>query len=263
MIRAVRSQDGTNIAYSQSGSGPPVVFIGGPLNDRGGLAQVAHHLASRFTTVTYDRRGRGDSGDTPPYDIEREVEDLVAVTSAIGGVASAFGFSSGATLALIAAAHGFEFSSLALYETAFPVNDGGWVTKDLPERLNALIAADRPGDAVSLFRIHADMLAEALPLTIAPPSWSELMRMARTCVYDATLTRPGVLDESQLSVVVTPALVMTGTATAPTLQWGGRVVAEALSNGQYVPVPGNHDLEPAALAERVAEFLSHGQHISR
>ncbi|HEY3467056.1 MAG TPA: alpha/beta hydrolase, partial [Amycolatopsis sp.] len=102
----VTSADGTTIFFEQRGTGAPVILVGGAFNDRTTVAALAGVLAPDFTTITYDRRGRGDSGDTAPYAVEREIEDLAALIAQVGGTASVFGHSSGAVLALEAAAAG-------------------------------------------------------------------------------------------------------------------------------------------------------------
>src|SRR5919199_3454838 len=112
----VRSEDGTAIAFERGGEGPPIILVLGAFNDRATGAPLAAALQDRFSVVTYDRRGRGDSGDTPPYAVEREVEDLEAVIAAAGGSAHVYGTSSGAVLALEAASQGAAIESLALYE---------------------------------------------------------------------------------------------------------------------------------------------------
>jgi pimeloyl-ACP methyl ester carboxylesterase len=115
-MNTVASPDGTTIAYDQSGEGPPVILVGAAFNDRQTTAPLAAALAPHFTAVSYDRRGRGDSTDTAPYAIEREVEDLGSLIGALGGSANAFGHSSGAALALEAAASGLAISGLAAFE---------------------------------------------------------------------------------------------------------------------------------------------------
>lgn len=255
MLGTVKSLDGTRISFSQLGNGPVIVFVAGPLSDRTGLLPIARQLVNQFMVVSYDRRGRGDSGDTAPYGVRREVEDLDAVISALGGSASVFGFSSGATLALRAALAGSSILRLALYETALPVSDGGWAPFDLPERLSDLINVGRPGDAVTLFRIHAGLPDAALPLLHMQPCWSTLVRMARSCVYDATLTRPGTLPCGELSALDTSSLVINGTATEPIIRWGSRVVAGSLPNGHRISVPGNHNLRPEVVVGPLMRFL--------
>src|SRR3712207_322527 len=98
--QTVQSADGTSIAYEQHGAGPAVILVGGAFNDRGTVRGLAQALAPHVAATVYDRRGRGDSGDTPPYSAAREIEDLEAVIGAVGGSAAVFGHSSGAALAV-------------------------------------------------------------------------------------------------------------------------------------------------------------------
>ena len=154
-VEKVTSGDGTKIAFDRLGAGPPVILVGDAFNTRsfgpnGGLAAL---LAERFTVVNYDRRGRGDSGDTAPYSVEREVEDIEALIEAVGGSAHVFGISSGAALALEAANRGLGvIEKLALYEAPFIVDDSRPpIPNDYLKRLEGLVASGRRGDAVRLF----------------------------------------------------------------------------------------------------------------
>src|SRR5437763_11255965 len=149
-LRKVRSKDGTAIAFDQSGDGPAIILVGGAMSTRSASGPLAALLAPRFTVFAYDRRGRGDSGDTAPYAIEREVDDLDALITAAGGSAFVVGHSSGAALALEAAARGLAITKLALYERPFivdasrPALRGAYVTQ-----LTALLAPGSRGDAVA------------------------------------------------------------------------------------------------------------------
>ncbi|MFE3281633.1 alpha/beta fold hydrolase, partial [Streptomyces sp. NPDC059233] len=124
-MQKVVSRDGTVIAFDRIGAGPVLVLVGGAfqVRDDAKWVELARLLADRFTVVTYDRRGRGDSGDTAPYEVAREFEDLAAVIDAVGATAGVMGMSSGAVLALEAAAHGVPITALALYEPPFVLDD--------------------------------------------------------------------------------------------------------------------------------------------
>jgi pimeloyl-ACP methyl ester carboxylesterase len=145
-MKTTTSKDGTRLAYEQLGSGPALVLVDGAMCGRafGPMAELAARLAPRFTVYHYDRRGRGDSGDTPPYAVEREVEDLAAIVDAAGGSAYLYGTSSGAVLALRAAAAGVRVPKMVLFEPPFAGED----TPPLPERSRArvdeLLAAGDP-----------------------------------------------------------------------------------------------------------------------
>src|SRR5438309_5197503 len=125
MRKVVVSKDGTAIAFEQFGEGQPLVLVVGAFNDRSTGAPLAASLAPHFSVFTYDRRGRGESGDTAPYDVEREIEDLAALIAEAGGAAAVFGYSSGANLALQAAASGLPITKLALYEAPYLVDHNG------------------------------------------------------------------------------------------------------------------------------------------
>jgi pimeloyl-ACP methyl ester carboxylesterase len=148
----VRSSDGTTIAFDRLGAGAPVVLVSGASTARAIHARLAELLAADFAVLSYDRRGRGDSGDTPPYAVQLEIEDLHAVIGAAGGAAAVFGNSSGAVLALRAAAAGLPITRLALWEPPFMTDP------DAPRRqqaylaqLTGLLDEGRRGDAMALF----------------------------------------------------------------------------------------------------------------
>ena len=151
-METVRSRDGTTIALDRSGRGPSLIIVNGALSDRGAVSDLAPRLAGELTVIAYDRRGRGDSTDTPPYAVEREIEDLAALVEAAGGSALVFGHSSGAVLALGAAAAGVPIERLVLYEPPLMVDDTRPpIPDDYVSRLDELVAAGRPGEAVEYF----------------------------------------------------------------------------------------------------------------
>ncbi len=152
-MKKVISKDGTAIAFDRSGEGPPIILVVGAFNDRSTGAPLAKLLEAHFTVFTYDRRGRGESGDTAPYAVDREVEDLEALIVEAGGSASVFGYSSGATLSLKAAARGLAITKLALYEPPLIVDDRRpRPPEDLAAQLTELVSSGRRGDAVELFQ---------------------------------------------------------------------------------------------------------------
>lgn len=152
-MERARPKGGTTIAYERYGQGPPVIVVGGAACDRAVTRPLAERLASHFTVFNYDRRGRGDSGDTPPYAVEREIEDLAALIAVAGGTASVYGHSSGAGLALQAAAHGLPIAMLVLHEPPY-VPDGEEerrISREYAEKPNVILAEGRRDDAVELF----------------------------------------------------------------------------------------------------------------
>ena len=255
-MNTLTSADGTTIAYDRAGAGPAIVFIAGAFNDRATLAPLAAELAGDFTVVTYDRRARGDSGNTKPWSIEREAEDLDALIAEVGGSAFAFGFSSGAILAMHAAARGSAIGRLVAYEPPFPVEGHGNAT-DLPDRLGALVDAGRPGDAVELFQTEAIGLpAEVVAQIRKAPMFAALEAMAQSVVYDSAITT-GSTPPATLS---TPTLVIHGAETWEPLARAAVVAAETLPKGRQLEVPGgkNHTIEPAVTAPATADFFREG-----
>ncbi len=259
-METVTSRDGTTIAFERMGDGPPIILVAGALNDRATLAPLARLLAPELTAVTYDRRGRGDSGDTTPYTVEREVEDLDALIAAVGGSAAVFGFSSGGVLAPLAAARGSAISHLVLYEPSYPVDGGGfrWSPADRPERIAALIAEGRRGDAVAYFQETVGLPPAAIAGMRQAPFWPALELLAPTLVYDTTLSRQGLLPAATLATITTPTLVLHGGETFPILREAARIVAGALPRAQLRALPGvgGHHLDPVVAAPIVREFLA-------
>ncbi len=259
-METVTSRDGTAIAFERAGVGPPLIFVAGALNERATLAPLAALLAPHFTTVIYDRRGRGDSGDTAPYAVEREVEDLDALIAAVGGPAAVFGFSSGGVLAPLAASRGSAITRLVLYEPSFPAENETlkWSAPDRPERIAALIAAGRPGDAVASFQESVGLPPAAIAGMRQAPFWPALERLAPTLVYDTTLSRQGTLPLAALAALATPTLVLHGETTFPILRLAAQTVAEALPHAQLRAIPGvgNHHLDPGATAPAIRAFLA-------
>jgi pimeloyl-ACP methyl ester carboxylesterase len=249
------SKDGTRIACDRTGQGPPVIIVVGAFNDRATGAPLAQFLATRFTAFTYDRRGRGDSGDTAPYDVEREIEDLGAVIAEAGGSAFVFGYSSGAVLALKAAARGLAITKLALYDT--PLGSPSASTDHSP-RLAGLIAAGRRGDAVEYFQgkvvgIPEDVVARLRHAPFRPA----LERMAPTLVYESNIMGDGSIPTALAATVEPPTLVMAGGAGAPFMRETALTLADALPDGRACIVEGQtHDLVPAVLGPLLERFFA-------
>ena len=262
MVDKVRSSDGTMIAFDRSGDGPPLVYVGGALNDRSSGAPLAAVLAPRFTVLTYDRRGRGASGDTAPYAVEREVEDLAALIGEAGGSAALYGMSSGGALALEAAARGLPIAKLALYEPPFAADDGGRrQAREYTAKLAELLAADRRGDALELFMTRVGVPVELVGQMRGAPMWPALEALAPTLAYDSAVMgdsdRGGSLPAERLATVTTPTLILDGEASPAFLREAARRVADTLPHGRHRSLQGQtHDVAPEALAPVLEEFLA-------
>jgi Alpha/beta hydrolase family/Domain of unknown function (DUF4287) len=206
----VTSRDGTRIAFERSGDGPPLVLVDGALCFRafGPTGALAELLAPRFTVYRYDRRGRGDSGDTQPYAVAREVEDLAAVIAAAGGSAHVFGMSSGAVLALEAAASGLPIGRLALYEP--PLSADGPDPGDFGARLRQLVSEGRRGDAVEHFLTSAGVPEQAVAGMRADATWPLFESVAPTLVYDDAVLGDGTVPRERAVTLTMPALVAAG-----------------------------------------------------
>jgi pimeloyl-ACP methyl ester carboxylesterase len=257
-MRTAISADGTKIAFDQTGQGPPVILVVGAFNDRSTGAPLAKALESQLTVLNYDRRGRGASGDTQPYAVEREVEDLDALIREAGGAARVFGYSSGATLALEGAARGLNITKLALYDPPFMVGDGvPRPPKDLAGQLAKLVASGRRGEAVELFQTRLVGIPEPVVAQLRhAPFRPALEEIAHTLVYDATVVGDLRLPAAQLRSIKAPTLVVYGGESPAFLGDAAKALAAALPDGRVRSLEGqSHDIVPMALAPVLLDFF--------
>lgn len=256
-METATSKDGTTIGFDRLGSGSPVVLVCGASVTRGTDAQLAELLSTDFTVFNYDRRGRGDSTDTPPYAIEREVEDLAAVMGAAGGSAGVWGSSSGAALALIAADQGLPISKLAMWEPPFVPEGFPQPPSDQVEQYETMIAEGRRGDAVEYFMTKVvGMPAEFAAQARSQPWWGATEAIAHTLAYDARIMR-SIDDPVKLaSGVETPTLVNAGTVV-PWMSIEANALADALPNGEARILEGqSHDVDMNVLAPVLKAFFA-------
>jgi pimeloyl-ACP methyl ester carboxylesterase len=260
----VTSNDGTPIAFDRSGKGPPILLIGGALSDRSAAASLTAHLAPAFTVFAYDRRGRGDSGDTEPYAVDREIEDVEALILEAGGSAFVYGHSSGAVLALEAArALRDRITKLALYEPPFIVDDSRPpLPQDYATQLAELVSAGRPGDAVEFFMVSGPgMPAEAVAEMRKAPFWPAMEAVAHTLAYDFRIMG-GTMSGSpaplkQWGSVTVPALVMDGGASPLWQRHAVRALADILPHAQHRTLEGqDHGSDPEVLSAELTEFFA-------
>jgi pimeloyl-ACP methyl ester carboxylesterase len=260
------SADGTPIAFTLAGDGPPLILVDGALCDRriGPNRALADRLSQGFTAVTYDRRGRGESGDAGPYAVEREVEDIAALIDAVGGPVSLYGISSGGLLALEAAKRlAGTVDRVAVYEIPFVVDDSRPpVSESFPVRLEELLAGDRRGAAVKLFMREAvrlpSFLVAALPLF---PGWPKNKQIAHTLLYDVAVMgetqRGRPLQRERWASVTLPTLVASGGKSPAWVRNAAAQLAEVLPDAQCRTLDGQrHYVKPDALAPLLREFLA-------
>jgi pimeloyl-ACP methyl ester carboxylesterase len=261
----VTSKDGTSIAYDRSGTGPAVILVGGAFVDRSENAPLAAELASQFTVYNYDRRGRGDSGDTPPYALERELEDLEALIAEAGGSAHLYGVSSGGALVLEAAAAGLPVDRLAVYEVPYNMaEDGPRRQQEYVEQLAALLAEDRRGDAAELFMRSAGATDEMIAGARSSPMWPGLEAIAHTLAYDAACMGTGQPPAARLARITRPTLVATGGASPDSFVGGGgdffeqaaAAIAASLPQAERQTIEGQtHQVDPKVLAPVLGRFF--------
>ena len=263
VVEKVRSKDGTEIAYDRRGTGPALVLAGGAWNDRMTPVELAKMLASEFSVYTYDRRGRGDSGFTEPYSVEREIEDLEAVIEAAGGSAYAFGHSSGGALALEATAAGAPISKLAVYEIPYITDTTRPpLPEDYIQRLEELIAADRRREVFEYFMtVAVGMPPEMVQPMLYSPMIDSMVSLAHTIPYDGRIMLRGSMNGEPLptrwrDTVTVPALVMDGGNSPAWIRNSARSLTGVLPDVQYRTLEGqDHGASPEAVAPALASFF--------
>ncbi|MEV4581759.1 alpha/beta fold hydrolase [Nonomuraea jabiensis] len=264
-MHRVTAKDGTSIAFERLGVGPAIVLVGGAAVDRSANAQLARELAERFTVYNYDRRGRGESEDTLPYEVDREIEDIAALIAEAGGAAHLFGISSGGALALEAAAAGLPIARLAVYEVPYDLApDGPKRAREYADRLRALLAEGRRGDALALFMVTAGATEEMVEQARESPAWPGLEAIAPTLAYDAACLGDGRPPADRLAGIACPTLVATGGAGADSFAGGGGgffaraadAIAELVPGAVRETIEGQtHMVDPKALAPVLTRFL--------
>lgn len=260
-MKTVTSKDGTLIAYDQLGSGEPVILVDGALCSRafGPMPELAKLLAPHFTVINYDRRGRNQSGDTKPYAPQREIEDLEALLAVAGGSAFVAGLSSGAALAMAAAASGLNLKKLALYEAPFMVDKTGHqAPPDSEAKLKALIETDRRGDAVRFFM--KDMVgvpAFVVFIMGIMPIFSKLKAVAHTLPYDDAVMGDFSLPVKKAGSVKIPTLVGGGSKSPASMQMAVTQLAEAIPGAEIKMFKGQtHNISMKVLAPALIEFFN-------
>ncbi len=259
-MQKVTSKDGTKIAYDKVGHGPVIILVLGALNSRKSGARLAKLLASRFTVISYDRRGRGGSTDTVPYAPQREVEDIAALINEVGGQVYLYGHSSGSAIVLNAAIKlRKQVKKLAIYEAPYSLDaDARKAAKEYNRQLKKLLASGRKGNAVALFVRNVGVSAKQVQAMKRLPMWRGLEALAPTLAYDSDVLGEGhSLPTILLARITTPTLVMHGGAGAPSMRDAAQAISAAVPKAQLRTLAGQtHGVSPKVLAPVLAEYFS-------
>lgn len=253
----VTSRDGTRIAYTRQGSGPAVVLVGGALDDGAENEPLAVELGRSYTVYNYARRGRGGSGDTLPYAVEREIEDLFALIVEAGGSACVYGVSSGGALALEAAAAGVAVSRLAVYEVPYGLAAGPHWHLAGP-RVLELVAAGRRGEALELFMRSIGAPHEGIESAKQSPYWAGLEALVHTTAYDAACVRDGSPSAERFGRITQPVLVVTG-GSADLMERSADAILACVPHAERLTLDGQgHVADPLVVAPALERFFGSG-----
>jgi Alpha/beta hydrolase family len=260
--RTVTSADGTSIAHETFGQGPPLITVCGATCDRALMRSTAQALGRYFTAVSYDRRGRGDSGDTLPYAVDREVEDVAALIAEVGGPAHLYGHSSGAGLVLHVVAAGLPVDRFVLHEPPYSPYDepSKDAARSFAQELRGLLAEDRRAEAIETFLRGTGMPDEMIEGMRETPRWPGLLALAPTLAYDSAvmgdIDNGGAIPEEVAARATRPGLVLVGGDSPPFMLEVSQRLAGLLPQGSHRVLDGQgHVVDPEVLAPVVAEFL--------
>lgn len=255
----VTSKDGTLVAFDRTGTGPALVLVSGALSHRGALAgnPLVDRLAERFTVYIYDRRGRGESTNTQPYAVEREIEDLAALVRHAGGSAYVFGVSSGAALAMQAAAKlgPTTITRLALYEPPYGQESAAFAKQK--QRVNELVETGKPGDAATFFLTAVGTPPEALEGMKRSPEWENVKKIDFTLAYDYEVLGTGAIPEDTARAIRVPTLVMDGEKTMPFMHPTADRLAALIPGAQRKTLAGQtHQVDADATVPELTAFFA-------
>ena len=261
--KKVTSKDGTRIAFDRAGDGPALILVGGALSERSAWAPLAKLLAPRFSVISYDRRGKGDSEDTQPYSVAREIEDIETLINEAGGKVFVHGQSSGAALALQATAKfPAKVQKLSLYEPPFITDDSRPPPpENFMKHINELIAANRRGEAVEYWMTDVVLApAEAVAQMKSAPTWPALEAMVHTLAYEVAVLGDNMagkpLPADRWTTAKVPTLVMDGSASPAWIRNSARALAGLLPNAQHRTLEGQaHVAAPEVLAPEIERFF--------
>ena len=252
------SKDGTSIAYYKNGSGPAVILVDGAFcsKDFGPMPGIAALLAENFTVISYDRRARGESGDTKPFAIEREIEDINALIEVAGGSACLFGISSGAILCVRAVAYGLNIKKLALLEPPFVGNKDNKRPADAAQQLSRMIADGEKGNAVKFYLKKVIGLPAIIVFILRlTPNWPKMKAMANSLPYDAAICGNFNVPKDLVASITIPTIVIDSKQSPDILRNAVQEVATVLTNGKRLSLKGKpHDVPPKVLVPELVNF---------
>lgn len=262
-MSTVTSKDGTTIGYSKVGSGPALILVDGAFCYRGmgGMPDIAKALSPHFTVYFYDRRGRGESGNTLPYAVEREVEDIAALIQEAGGSASLFGASSGAALALEAASRGLTVPKLAIYEPPFIVDHTRQpLSRRYLQDVKQWVKEGKNSQVVKSFMQVVEVPGFAIWIMRLTPVWKKMTAIAHTLPYDFTILEGLQYGEpipaGRWAGATMPTLVLDGGKSPQWMRNGVKAASEVLPNAEYHTLGGQtHMVQTKVLAPVLIEFF--------
>jgi pimeloyl-ACP methyl ester carboxylesterase len=261
-MNEVFSKDGTRIAYRKSGKGPLLILVDGAFcsKDFGPMPKLMPLLAEHFTVISYDRRARGESGDTKPYDTTRELEDISSLIEQHGGSAYLFGISSGAILALRAVAYGLRIPKVVVFEPPFVTKKNAVRSPNAYEELKKLVDNGNRGGAVKYY-LNKVIGAPAIVTLVLQlmPGWSKMKANANSLPYDAAICGDFEIPKNIFSTIAVPVLAIDSTKSPETLRNAVEATASALPNAKRKSLKGSvHDVPPKILAPELIRFFNEG-----
>jgi pimeloyl-ACP methyl ester carboxylesterase len=256
----ITAPDGTEIVGATVGQGPPLAFVYGAMMEQVGWSRLLPHLPGH-TLYTYDRRGRGESGDAPDYIVEREVEDLVTFVEAMPQPRDLFAHSSGALLALHALMRGLPVRRVVLYEPPMAAMRDPVLPLDLADQVDALLAqGDRDGALSLFFQEGMEQLADDIQRLRDGPRWQDQLRYVHTGAYDVRITRSFAVDPERLARIDMPVLFLLGSESPQWMKRGVEAFAQAVPGSRLEILEGQgHNAQfsaPDVLAAAISRFLS-------
>lgn len=261
-MEKVKSRDGTLIAYERTGpkGETPLILVDGAFCSRnfGPMPKISTHIAPHMDVIWYDRRARGDSTDTKPYSIEREIEDLQTLIETVGGRAHLLGISSGAVLCLYACAAGLPIEKISIYEAPFLVGKHKKTVPNHTSHLSALISQEKRSAAVKYYMSQVIGIPAIVPFMMQfLPMWKQMKAIAPSLVYDAAIMGDFSLPDTMLQKVNTKTLVMYGEKTMELLADAAKEIANKLENAQLISLTGQtHNVKAEIIAPALLEFFA-------